>query len=98
MRVLLVEPNYYTQYPPLGLLKLSALFKQQGHEVRFVRGIVLVTGFKPDEVYVTSLFTWAWKPVWDVIAFYRQLFPKAVINLGGIYASLARTRKRCRSR
>jgi len=89
MKVLLVEPNYYTQYPPLGLLKLSRLHKLQGNEVRFVRGVALVTGFKPDEIYVTSLFTWAWKPVWDAIAFYRQLFPKAVINLGGIYASLA---------
>lgn len=89
MRVLLVEPDYYTRYPPLGLLKLSTLLKQEGNEVRFVRGIVLVTGFRPDHIYVTSLFTWAWKPVWDAVTFYRQLFPKAVINLGGIYASLA---------
>lgn len=88
MRVLLVEPKYYSQYPPLGLLKLSTLLKQEGNEVRFVRGIVLVTGFKPDRIYVTSLFTWAWKPVWDAISFYRQLFPKARILLGGIYASL----------
>lgn len=88
MRVLLVEPDYYTQYPPLGLLKLSTLLKQEGHEVRFVRGLVLVTGFKPDQIYVTSLFTWAWRPVWKTIEFYRALFPKAKILLGGIYASL----------
>jgi hypothetical protein len=88
MRILLVEPNYYTQYPPLGLLKLSTLYKGQGHEVRFVRGIALVTRFVPDEIKITSLFTWAWRPVWEAIGFYRALFPKAKISLGGIYASL----------
>jgi hypothetical protein len=88
MKILLVEPDYYTQYPPLGLLKLSTLYKSQGHEVRYVRGLELVTRFIPDEVKVTSLFTWAWKPVWDAIEFYRALFPKAKISLGGIYASL----------
>jgi hypothetical protein len=88
MKILLVEPSYYTQYPPLGLLKLSSLYKAEGHEVRFVRGLSLVTRFVPDEIKVTSLFTWAWKPVWEAIAFYRALFPKAKISLGGVYASL----------
>jgi hypothetical protein len=88
MRILLVEPNYYTQYPPLGLLKLSSLYKSQGHEIRFVHGLALVMRFVPDEIKVTSLFTWAWKPVWEAIEFYRALFPKAKISLGGIYASL----------
>jgi hypothetical protein len=88
MKVLLVEPSYYTQYPPLGLLKLSALYKSQGHGVRFVRGLILVTRFVPDEIKVTSLFTWAWRPVWEAIDFYRKLFPRAKLSLGGIYASL----------
>jgi hypothetical protein len=88
MKILLIEPKYYTQYPPLGLLKLSTLYKTQGHEVRLVRGLALLTRFVPDEIKVTSLFTWAWKPVWEAVAFYRALFPKAKISLGGIYASL----------
>jgi hypothetical protein len=88
MKILLVEPAYYTQYPPLGLLKLSTLYKEQGHEVRFVRGLSLLTRWAPDEVKVTSLFTWAWRPVWEAVAFYRALFPKAKISLGGIYATL----------
>ena len=89
MKLLLVEPNYYSQYPPLGLLKLSSHYKQQGHEVRFAHGLELVTRFVPDEIKVTSLFTWAWKPVWEAVGFYRALFPGARISLGGIYASLA---------
>ncbi len=88
MKVLLVEPKYYTQYPPLGLLKLSTLYKSRGHDVKFVRGLALVTRFVPDEIKVTSLFTWAWKPVWEAVAFYRALFPRAKVSLGGIYASL----------
>jgi hypothetical protein len=88
MKVLLVEPSYYSQYPPLGLLKLSTLYRAQGDEVRFVRGLELVTRFVPDEIKVTSLFTWAWRPVWEAVAFYRALFPRAKLSLGGIYATL----------
>jgi hypothetical protein len=43
---------------------------------------------KPDVVYVTSLFTYAWKPVHECVAFYKSLFPAAQVILGGIYASL----------
>lgn len=88
MKILLVEPAYYTQYPPLGLLKLATLYRQQDHEIRFVRGLELITGFVPDEIKVTSLFTWAWRPVWEAVAFYRALFPRAKVSLGGIYATL----------
>lgn len=88
MRILLVEPEYYTQYPPLGLLKLSTFYKNAAHEVRFIRGRRIILDFYPDEVDVTSLFTWAWKPVWECVQFYKALFPKAKVRLGGIYASL----------
>lgn len=87
MKVLLVEPKYYTQYPPLGLLKLSAYHKAVGDTVEFVRGVRFVSNY-PDRVYVTSLFTYSWKPAWEAIGFYKLAYPRAPIYLGGIYASL----------
>lgn len=87
MRVLLVEPQYYTRYPPLGLLKFSAYHKDMGDEVTFIRGPKIVH-FYPDVIYVTSLFTYSWRPVHEAVAFYRVAYPRATIYLGGIYASL----------
>lgn len=86
MHVLLVEPDYYTRYPPLGLLKLSAHHNSQGDTTQLVRGPQPVR--KPDIVYVTSLFTWAWKPVHKAVRFYKLFYPDAEVWLGGLYASL----------
>lgn len=89
MHIALIEPNYYTQYPPLGLLKLSSYHKQLGDTTELVRkrkqGFVTK---KPDLIYVTSLFTWAWKPVWRTIHNYKVWFPDVEIWLGGLYASI----------
>jgi len=86
-KVLLVEPKYYTQFPPVGLLKFSTYHKQLGDDVLYVKGCVDVN-FVPELIYVTSLFTWTWKPVWEAIKFYKAKFPEAKIILGGIYASV----------
>ena len=43
---------------------------------------------EPNVVYITSLFTYAWKPVHRAVKYYKRKFPKAKIVLGGIYASL----------
>ena len=88
MRVLLVEPDYYARYPPLGLLKIATYHRLLGDEVYFVRGLTQAQIPVPETIYVTSLFTYAWRPVRDAIAYYRGLFPSAKILLGGIYASL----------
>ena len=87
-KILLVEPDYYTRYPPLGLLKLSSYHKAKGDEV-----LPLVRGRKfpkerPDMIYVTSLFSWAWPPVWDAVRYYKIQFPDVPVHLGGIYATL----------
>jgi len=87
MHVLLVEPEYYTTYPPLGLLKLSAFHKGRGDTTELVRGCTEAER-EPDRIYVTSLYTWAWKPVWEAVRYYKRRFPKAEVWLGGLYASL----------
>jgi len=87
MHILLVEPAYYTRYPPLGLLKLASYYRLQGNSVELIRGCSFPHK-KPDKVCVTSLFTWGWKEVWEAVRYYKSLFPSAEICLGGIYASL----------
>lgn len=90
MHVLMIEPSYYTQYPPLGLLKLSTYHKKLGDTVQFLRGIEGIRYLRtyPDKVHITSLFTYAWEPVWSTVRYCKMVFPKAEVWLGGVYASL----------
>jgi len=85
--ILLVEPDYYSRFPPLGLLKLSAFHKAAGDQVELVRFPKKPKG-KPDTIYVTSLFTYSWKKVHEAVRYYQKLFPEIEIVLGGVYASL----------
>jgi len=87
MHILLVEPNYYTNYPPLGLLKLASFYKQNGDTVELIKGVGIPRQ-KPDRICVTSLFTWAWREVHISVRYFKALFPKTEVWLGGLYASL----------
>lgn len=86
--VLLVVPDYYSAYPPLGLLKLSTYHKNQGDTTELVYGIEQPVHADPDLIYITSLFTWAWRPVWEAVRYYSLKYPNAELWLGGLYASL----------
>ncbi|MCJ7561188.1 radical SAM protein [Candidatus Bathyarchaeota archaeon] len=92
MKALLVKPPYYSAFPPLGLLKLSTLLNLKGYTPtgpeRYHQGPNRPASFQPDEIYITSLFTYSWKPVHASVFYYRQLYPRAKIFLGGLYASL----------
>lgn len=91
LKVLLVEPRkslkYHTPYPPLGLLKLAGYHRQKGDHVRLVNGMV-EDALDPDIIYVTSLFTYAWEPVHEVVRYYSNRYSNARVIVGGIYASL----------
>ncbi len=87
MHILLVEPTYRSRYPPLGLLKLASFHRLRGDTVELVRGCKNPSR-EPDRIYVTSLFTWAWKPVWEAVKFFKEKFPNTELSLGGVYASI----------
>ncbi len=89
--ILLVEPAYYSKFPPIGLLKLSRYHKNKRDTTEYIdfkNKDQRVPTKNPKKIYVTSLFTWAWQPVKDAVAFYKNEFPDSEIWLGGIYASL----------
>jgi pyruvate-formate lyase-activating enzyme len=88
--ILLVEPDYYTRFPPLGLLKLASYHRTKGDNIKLIRGCRKIN-FEPSRIYITSLFTWAWRPVWKAVRYYKKRYPKAEVWLGGIYASLLKT-------
>lgn len=89
--ILLVEPNYKTKFPPLGLMKISSYHKALGDKVQFVKGISQKVAYEWwDRVYVTTLFTYNWKITVDTILYYKKLVRGDLSRLfvGGIMASL----------
>ncbi len=108
MRILLVEPDFpypnksrnqanriHRNFVPVGLLKLGALYRPKSTRLKLVRGNKSKKdiGFAPTDIFVTSLFTYWSKYVWEVVEHYRELFPRARITVGGIYATLHNKRK-----
>lgn len=37
-KVLLIEPDYKSKYPPMGLMKLATYYRMVGDDVRFYKG------------------------------------------------------------
>ncbi len=105
MKILLIEPSFplppksknHKDFLPIGLLKLGAMHRAKGNQVKLIRGEktkqeISVTGegrwYVPDKIMITSLFTY-WKPhLVNSVKHYRELYPNAEILVGGIYASL----------
>ena len=83
--VCLVEPNYQSKYPPLGLMKISSYCKQHN---------VLVTNQEYSKIAlfcITSLFTYDIGIVKQTIFDIRKRYPHAKVILGGVCASLMST-------
>jgi len=100
LRILLVEPDFpippksknHKDFLPIGLLKLYSYYRSIGHKTKLVRGNKqkreIGTRFIPDQILVTSLFTYWSEYVWETVEHYRNNYPNAEIIIGGIYASL----------
>jgi hypothetical protein len=90
-RILLIEPEYRTKYPPLGLMKISTFHKAKGDEVVFYKGTnAALRDQNWDTIYITTLFTFQWKITIDTIKFYQRNKFKSEVQVGGILASLLR--------
>ncbi len=89
MRVLLVEPDYKSKFPPLGLLKIGSYHKSRGDEVRLVRGMLKADGHW-DRIYVTTLFSFHHHKIIQTIKHYKEALGGDVGRLfvGGVYATL----------
>jgi hypothetical protein len=95
MKLLLVEPDFpiatksknHAHFLPIGLLKIGTYHKQKRDRVKLVRGLKRC-GFTPGRILITSIFTYWSKYVHEAAKFYHEAYPKARIEIGGIYASL----------
>ena len=96
MNVLLVQPNFpiptksknHHCFLPVGLLKIAQYHREKGDKVKLVNGNQKTKRFIPNEIKITSLFTYWADYVKDCVKFYKQTYPDAKIIVGGIYASL----------
>ena len=88
--VLLVEPNYRSKFPPLGLMRISTYHKHRGDCVTFVRG----RDYEKREmhwhrIYISTLFTWELPRAVKTIEYYRSSVSDSHnIVVGGIGATL----------
>ncbi|MBG0785963.1 MAG: cobalamin-binding domain-containing protein [Anaerolineaceae bacterium] len=91
MKILLVEPDYRSTFPPLGLLRLSSFFKEKGIIPKFIRGMDKeILAEKWDIVFISSLFTYELPRTVKTINFYSSCVndPSEDIIVGGVGATL----------
>ncbi|MHB8880389.1 MAG: DNA (cytosine-5-)-methyltransferase [Thermodesulfovibrionales bacterium] len=96
-KILLVEPGYKTEYPPLGLMKLSSYHKSMGDSVQFIKWGAEKLPFGAEEptledhydtIHVTSLFTYSLTETAAAVQTFRDFYPDAELRVGGILATL----------
>jgi hypothetical protein len=88
--ILLIEPDYRSKFPPLGLLRLSAYHRQKGDLVTFARGKVpALRDLRWHRIYISSLFTYELPRTVSTAKYYLGSVdsPKDLV-VGGIGATL----------
>ena len=89
MNVLLVEPDYDTRYPSLGLLKLASWHKQLGDRVQLdARCQAKVPSGRAEYTVTSSRHVVRRNRSGHAVTYYKSKFPRSEVWLGGIYASL----------
>lgn len=79
------------KWTPIGLLKIGAMLEDQGHIIRLIKGTIEPTLFDsqiPDEIWITTLFTYYEEYVMEAVRHYHHSYSKAKINIGGIATTL----------
>jgi len=84
--ILVVEPGYVLKYPCLACLKISAKHKALGDNVKYVHGEELHENI--DKIYISTLFTYYAEDTIKCINFYKENYPKAELEVGGVFATL----------
>jgi hypothetical protein len=88
--ILLVEPDYRSKFPPLGLMRLATYHRGRGDRVTFVRGQHKWAGVRRwHRIYIASLFTWELPRTAETVDFYLASVkdPKD-IYVGGVGVTL----------
>ena len=88
--ILLVEPDYRSKFPPLGLMRLSTFHKLKKDKVVFVRGKVEQMQQEHwDRIYVSSLFTYELPRTLATVKYYLpSVNNESDIIVGGVGATL----------
>jgi len=88
--VLLVEPDYKSKFPPLGLMRISTYHKQLGDKVVFKRGMSdEARALSWHKIYISSLFTYELRRTVETAKYYQKSVESSKdIFIGGIGATL----------
>ena len=85
MRIALINTSKKSKLYPLGLMKISAMFKAQGHETKYFINTLPEAG-EFDQIWITTLFTFE---IYHSLSIAIEAKKRAkIVKVGGISASL----------